>query len=141
MLDRFGNWIPDYPGQQPWQDKQFMDFIDRQRGNQSQAPAQVMTSPTIKAEIIQINDPAEVDRYRMQPGDTQIFVTRAEDLFIVREQGQAGYNLKMYPLQPPEPPKPPINPDNFVTREEFNAWRAQLMGKGDASPLSAGGEH
>lgn len=140
MLDRMRNWVPDWPGQQPWQDRQLMELISQQQGTQAQTPAQVMTPPTIRCEIIQITDPAEVDRYQMQPGATQIFVTRAEDLFIVREQGQAGYSIKRYPLEPPEPPKPPINPGDYLTREEFDAFRAQIMGQASGAGLNGGAQ-
>lgn len=140
MIDRFGNWSPDYPGQQPHNDSQYMQFLSRQLAAQTHAPApaQMMARTTIPCELIQIDSLAEVDRFQMQPGTTQIFVTRAEDLFIVREQGQSGYSLKRYPLAPPEPPKPDIDPRNYVTKDELDAKLAQYFGQAGGSNLNGG---
>ena len=138
MIDRFGNWAPDHPGQQPYQDQQLVQLITRQLAAQTPAPAQMMARTTIPCEIIHIETPAEVDRYQMQPGTTQIFATRAEDMFIVREQGQSGYILKRYPLAPPEPPKPDIDPRNYVTKDELDAKLAQYFGQASGSNLNGG---
>lgn len=127
MIDNMGRWYPDYMGQQPWQDKQFMDWIARQNQQaQTSTHQQGMKPVTIRAEIIQFSDPAEVLNYQMQPGASQMFMSKDEALIIVREQGQNGYSVKRYPLEPPEPPKPAIDPAQIVTWDALEQRLAQL---------------
>ena len=71
----------------------------------------------------------------------RLFYTADRMAFIVKEQGQTGYNLMIYDRRPPEPQKPPIDPAQFVTwdglekrLEALNAPRAQR------SALNNGGE-
>ena len=131
MMDNMGRWIPDFPGQQPWQDRQFMTFIGQQAGQaapqQTPAPQAALKPITIRADIIQFTDPAEIINYQMAPGTSQMFMRRDEALIIIREQGPNGYTLKRYPLEPPEPPKPEIDPEQIVTWDRLEERLAQIM--------------
>ena len=84
-----------------------------------QQPAQMMTPPTIRAEIIQIEDEAAVDRFPLAAGASQMFMTRAEDKIIIKTMGQDGaLPLVIYDKRPPAPPAPKFDPAEYVRRDE-----------------------
>lgn len=73
--------------------------------SQANQPSPVMTPPTIRAEIIQIEDEAAVDRFPLAAGASQMFMTRAEDKIIIKTMGQDGpMPLVVYEKRPPAPP-------------------------------------
>lgn len=82
-------------------------------------PAQMMTPPTIRAEIIQIEDEAAADRFPLAGGASQMFITRAEDKIIIKTMGQDGpMPLVIYEKRPPAPPAPKFDPSEYVRRDE-----------------------
>ena len=82
-------------------------------------PSPVMTPPTIRAEIIQIEDEAAVDRFPVAGGASQMFMTRAEDKIIIKTMGQDGpLPLVVYEKRPPAPPAPKFDPSEYVRRDE-----------------------
>jgi len=129
MIDRFDRWFPDYPGQQMWQDPQYIARMQQQpqQPQQPQQGAPQMT-PYIDAHMLQVGSIAEAEAYQMDPGNSQMFYTADRMTFIIKEQGQGGYNLMIYDRRPPEPQKPPIDPARFVTREEFEERLAAYGG-------------
>lgn len=129
MIDAYGRWFPDYPGQQIYQDPQYIAKLNQQQNMpqaQQNGQGQSMTPPTIRADIIQIGAPEEVDRYQQQPGTSQMFITRDESCIIIREQGQSGYSLTHYDRRQPEPVARAIDTTRFVTREELEERLAAL---------------
>lgn len=88
-----------------------------QQSQQQSAP--MMTPPTIRAEIIQIEDEAAVDRFPLAAGASQMFMTRAEDKIIIKTMGQDGaLPLVIYDKRPPAPPAPKFDPAEYVRRDE-----------------------
>lgn len=119
MIDRLNRqWIPNYPGQQPWQDPEYVAYVQSQQ--QPQAPAPQMT-PAIDAHMIQVASIAEAEGYQLQPGASQMFYTADRMAFIIKEQGQGGYNLMIYDRRPPQPQPKPLDPAQFVTWEGLDA--------------------
>lgn len=87
--------------------------------SQANQPSPVMTPPTIRAEIIQIEDEAAVDRFPVAGGASQMFMTRAEDKIIIKTMGQDGpLPLIVYEKRPPAPPAPKFDPSEYVRRDE-----------------------
>lgn len=85
-------------------------------------PQQMLTPPTIRAEIIQIDDEAAVDRFPLGAGQSQMFMTKAEDKIIIKTMGQNGaLPLDVYEKRPPAPPAPTFDPSAYVTKEELEA--------------------
>ena len=81
--------------------------------------APMMTPPTIRAEIIQIEDEAAVDRFPLAAGASQMFMTRAEDKIIIKTMGQDGaLPLVIYDKRPPAPPAPKFDPAEYMRRDE-----------------------
>lgn len=89
-----------------------------------QQPTPMMTPPTIRAEIIQIDDEGwenYVDRFPLGPGASQMFMTRSEGNIIIKSMGQTGpLPLVIFDKRPPEPPAPVFDPGEFVRKDEFN---------------------
>ena len=87
--------------------------------SQANQAAPMMTPPTIRAEIIQIEDEAAVDRFPLAAGASQMFMTRAEDKIIIKTMGQDGpMPLVIYEKRPPAPPAPKFDPSEYVRRDE-----------------------
>lgn len=87
--------------------------------SQANQPSPVMTPPTIRAEIIQIEDEAAVDRFPVAGGASQMFMTRAEDKIIIKTMGQDGpLPLVVYEKRPPAPPAPKFDPAEYMRRDE-----------------------
>lgn len=142
MIDQYNRWFPDYPGQMPYQDPQYVARVNQ--GSPQTAPAQpaapqqtrqTFTPPMIHADIIQVGNVAEAEGYQMQPGASQMFITRDESQIVIREQHQGGYSLSVYDKRPPEPQKPPIDPSVYVTKDELEERLAQLVAQ--KAPRSA----
>ena len=86
---------------------------------QANQAAPMMTPPTIRAEIIQIEDEAAVDRFPLAAGASQMFMTRAEDKIIIKTMGQDGaLPLVIYDKRPPAPPAPVFDPTEYVRKDE-----------------------
>lgn len=145
MVNNYGMWIPDYPGQSPYQDPQYMARL--QQGQQAahqppnQPPQQAMTPPTVHADIIQIKSIDEGERYPLGAGMKQMFVTYDESAILLKEQHQTGYTLTVYDKRPPEAKKPPIDPAKFVTKDELEQRLAAITAARPArSALNKGEE-
>lgn len=86
-------------------------------------PAQMLTPPTIRAEIVQIEDEAAADKYPLGAGQSQMFITRAEDKIIIKTMGANGpMPLDVYEKRPPAPPAPVFDPGEYVRKDELE-WR------------------
>ena len=115
-----------YPGaaQMPMYGQQmaqpgFQQPVPGTQMSQANQPSPVMTPPTIRAEIIQIEDEAAVDRFPVAGGASQMFMTRAEDKIIIKTMGQDGpLPLVFYEKRPPAPPAPKFDPAEYMRRDE-----------------------
>lgn len=114
-------WYPDWYGQQPQDDPQYVAWARQQTPQPAQTPAPPMT-PTIRADMIEVASIAEAEAYQLSPGMSQMFYTRDHTTFIVKEQGQSGYNLMIYDRRPPEPPRPALDPSQYVTWEALDKY-------------------
>ena len=116
--------IPVYGQQMPnpgFQSGTFQNGNTQPMQQAQQQPTPMMTPPTIRAEIIQIEDEAAVDRFPLAAGASQMFITRAEDEIIIKTMGQDGaLPLVIYDKRPPAPPAPVFDPGEFVRKDEFN---------------------
>lgn len=127
MLDQYGRWYPDYPGQQPYQDPQYMRAISQpvpghQAGAQmpSQNQQQDMT-PTIRTEIKQVDSIEAIDRIPLAAGATGAYMTKDEKSIVFRTMYANGeHSDKIYDERPPAPPAPKFDPSEFVRHDELN---------------------
>lgn len=130
MVDRIGGWTPDYPGQQPGMDPQFVRLYGQppaqatqQAAQQQQqpAPATAMTPPTIRAEIIQVSNgeqgELEAAQYPIGAGQSQMFMARDDSAIFIKTATANGYTLDVFPKRPPAPTPPPFNPSEYVRKD------------------------
>ena len=128
MIDQFGRWYPDYPGQQTWQDPAYMRLYGQQGQQQTQQQGQMMTPPTIRAEIVQVDSLDAIDRYPMAAGTSQMFMTKDEAAIVVRSMYANGqHNDDIYDKRPPAPPAPTLNPAEYVRKDELQALIAETL--------------
>lgn len=95
---------------------------------QPQPPQQqMMTPPTIRAEIVQVGSKAEALNFPVGAGQTQMMIMRDDSAIFIKSafaNGQA--NLDEYIRKPPEPEKPAVD---YITREEFEQRISALQRK------------
>lgn len=90
----------------------------------SNQQAQMMTPPTIHAEIVQIADRNEASNFPVGAGQAQMMITRDDSSIFVKTAFANGQsNLVEYVKKAPEPQKPAAD---YVTREEFEKRLAEL---------------
>ena len=131
MIDRMGNWYPDWPGQQPYQDPAYVRLYGQQ-GQQTQHPTQQgqqsLTPPTIRAEIVQVDTLDAIDRFPMAAGTSQMFMTKDEQNIVVRSMYANGqHSDDIYDKRPPAPPAPTLNPADYVRKDELQALIADAL--------------
>lgn len=129
MIDQFGRWYPDYPGQQTWQDPAYMRaYGQNQPLQQAQQNQQGLTPPTIRAEIVQVDTLDAIDRFPMAAGTSQMFMTKDEAAIVVRSMYANGqHNDDIYDKRPPAPPAPTLNPADYVRKDELQALIADAL--------------
>lgn len=112
--------IPLYAPQMPQTGYQGQNVQPTQMPTANQQPAQMLTPPTIRAEIVQIEDEAAVDKFPLGAGQSQMFITRAEDKIIIKTMGANGpMPLDVYEKRPPAPPAPVFDPGEYVRKDEL----------------------
>lgn len=104
-------------------------------------PAQAagqMTPPTIRAEIVQIEDETAADRFPVNAGASQMFITRAEDKIIIKTMGPNGaLPLDVYEKRPKKAEKPPFDPSEYIRKDELPSLiTAILEGKKEHPPAA-----
>ena len=128
MIDQFGRWYPDYPGQQTWQDPAYMRAYSQNQPAQGQQNQQGLTPPTIRAEIVQVDSMDAIDRFPMAAGTSQMFMTKDEANIVVRSMYANGqHSDDIYDKRPPAPPAPTLNPAEYVRKDELQAMISELL--------------
>lgn len=124
MIDSYGRWYPDYPGQQPFQDPAYMRAIGQpvpQNNSQATAANQQNMTPTIRAEIKQVDNIEAIDRVPMGAGESGMFMTKDEKNIVIRTMFANGqHSDKIYDERPPAPPAPKFDPSDFVRKDEMD---------------------
>lgn len=123
MVDAYGRWYPDYPGQQPYMDPQFNRIHGQQPTQTAQqaamqpqqaAATSAMTPPTIHAEIVQVGSEQAAAQYPVGAGMSQMMISRDETAIYVKTATANGYTLDVFIKRPPAPETTPFNPADYV---------------------------
>lgn len=104
---------------------------------QTQMPGgnpQMMTPPTIRAEIVQVDGQEAAERYPLAAGMSQMMIAKDDSFIAVKTQGDGQqYSMTYYDRRPPAPPEPPVDLSGFVRREEVAEMiAAALRGRQEA---------
>lgn len=125
MVDQYGRWFPDYPGQQPFMDPQFVRLHGQQQpiqtAQQQAAPQQqqpvaaTMTPPTIHAEIVQVDGEQAAAQYPVGAGMSQMMMAKDDSaIFVKTVMANGQYTLDVFDKRPPAPQPAPFNPAEYV---------------------------
>lgn len=114
-------WQPNtgfYPaGYQPYQ--QFQPV---------QQPAPGMSPPTVRADIVQVADEAEAERYAVGAGASQMMIARDDSAIFIKTAAANGEtSLAVYERRPPAPPAPTFDPALYVRRDEVESIVAAAL--------------
>lgn len=95
-----------------------------------QAP-QAMTPPTIHADIIQVENEAEADKYPMSSGSPpQMFIKRDEsEIYVKTMLANNGHELAVYVKRPPKVTAQDVDMGMYVTKDELEKRLEALMHK------------
>ena len=89
----------------------------------SPANQQMMTPPTIRAEIIQVDDETAAENYPVGAGSSQMMIAKDDSAIFVKTSAANGngYTLDAFVKRPRTPQKASFDPDRYVTREELES--------------------
>lgn len=130
MVDSYGRWYPDYPGQQPFHDPAYMRTVGQPVQGQhpgNMSPTQMSgtsqtqdLTPTIRTDIKQVDSIEAISKNPPAPGTTGAYMTKDEKMIIFRSVYANGeYTDKIYDERPPAPPAPKFDPADYVRRDEM----------------------
>lgn len=109
---------------QPQYQQPYNSFQSGNNQMQQQAAQQMMTPPTIHAEIVQIADRAEAMNFPVGAGQAQMMIAKDDSAIFVKTAFANGQsNLVEYVKKAPEPQTPPAD---YITREEFERRLAEI---------------
>lgn len=112
-------------GYQPYYPQQQYTNINQQMPVQNQ---QAMTLPTIHAEIIQVDNEQAAENYPLAAGASQMMIAKDDSAIYVKTMFANGqYNLDVFVKRPPRQKQPEIDPNLYITREEFEQRLQSLM--------------
>lgn len=92
---------------------------------QTAAGSAGMSLPTIHAEIVQVDDEAAAANFPVAANGSPQMMIRKDDkeIYIKTAYSNGTYDLDVY-----EKRKPSSAPSPYISREEFEAFRAELLG-------------
>lgn len=137
MVSQYGQFIPDYPGQQPYQDPAYMRYISQQQQHQNtyqgqqyqqQSTQQAQQQPASRmTEVFAAANEKYVLEFPVASGTTALFVATDDSFLAIKEASVTGQvTVQFYDKRPPAPPEKPFDPAVFVTREELEQRLAAL---------------
>ena len=98
---------------------------------------QMMTPPTIRAEIVQVDGEEAAGNFPVGAGSSQMMIARDDSAIFVKTaaaNGQ-GYTLDVFVKRPPAPVKPPVDMGAYVTRDELPELLAAFL-RGNTPPTA-----
>lgn len=98
------------------------------QSQQQTQPQQMMTPPTIHAEIVQVDNEQAAESYPLSAGSSQMMIARDDSAIYVKTMYPNGqYKLDVF-LKRPEAPRNASNgSDIYVTRDEFEKRLQEIL--------------
>lgn len=99
---------------------------------------QMMTPPTIRAEIIQVDNEEAASSFPVGAGASQMMIAKDDSAIFIKSAMANGQTmLDVFVKRPPAPPAPKFDPEQYVRRDEVetlvSAALAAQMGARRAS--------
>ena len=130
MINQFGQFVPDYPGQQYYQDPAYMRYMAQHQ----QAPVQgTQMSPANQGnsrmvEVVPASSERAAQEFPVPAGSTQMIIASDDSFIAVKAVSMTGQvTFDVYDKRPPAPPAPQLNPDDYVRRDEVAALIAEAL--------------
>jgi hypothetical protein len=128
MINQYGQFVPDYPGQQYYQDPNYMRYIGQHPQMQQQAAAQQSQSRMV--EIVPAESVKAAEEFPVGAGQTKLIAGSDDSFIAVKSMSMTGQvTIDIYDKRPPAKPEPPINPEDYVRRDEIAALIAEAIRK------------
>jgi hypothetical protein len=126
MINQYGQFVPDYPGQQYYQDPAYMRYMTQ---HQPQVQAQQTNQQNSRmVEVVPAASEKAAEEFPVAAGATQMIIG-SDDSFIavkaVSVTGQVTFDI--YDKRPPAPPVQPLNPEDYVRRDEIGQMIAAAI--------------
>jgi hypothetical protein len=97
-------------------------------------PQQDMT-PTIHAEIKQVDSIEAIDRIPLGAGQSQMFMTKDETAIVIRSMFANGQHSDVvYDKRPPAPPVPVFDPSEYVRKDEMEQLIKEMIANRQKKP-------
>lgn len=110
MIDAFGTWRPDFPGQNPYQDPAFI----RMYGQPQTQPQET------RMEVVPVKNEAEVDKLYVAAGTGKLAMAENDTFLAVKTVSMSGQTSTVYFDRRPEPPQTPaFVPGEYVRKDEI----------------------
>jgi len=90
-------------------------------------PQQIMTPPTIRAEIIQVDNEEAAANYPVGAGASQMMIAKDDSAIYVKTANANGYTLDVFTKRPPAPPAPKFIPEEYVRKDELEKLLASMV--------------
>ncbi|MBQ3330791.1 MAG: hypothetical protein IJG87_06395 [Ruminococcus sp.] len=87
---------------------------------QPQQP-QAFTPPTIRAEIIQVENEDAAANYPVGAGASQMMIAKDDSAIFIKSATANGSTLEVYTRRPQEAPKPSFDLSEYVRKDEVKA--------------------
>lgn len=129
MINQFGQFMPDYPGQQYWQDPAYMRYMAQQHQQPMQQTQQAQTQ-TRMVEVVPASSEQAAKEFPVPAGATQMIIASDDSFIAVKAVSMTGQvTFDIYDKRPPAPPEKPIDLGSFVTRDELEKRLEELKKK------------
>lgn len=128
-----------YPQYQQFQQPVFQQPVYQQPAQQQTQPApQMMTPPTIRAEIVQVDGEDAAAAFPVGAGASQMMIAKDESAIYIKSATANGQTiLDVYTKRPPAPPAPKFNPAEYVRRDEAEKFIKETIAAYIASTQQA----
>ena len=118
----WNNGFPmNYPQMYPQYTQQMPQYQQPVAGTQmSQPNQQMLTPPTIRAEIVQVEDEKAASNFPVGVGASQMMIARDDSAIFIKTALQNGQTtLDVFEKRPPAPPAPVFDPGAYVRKDEL----------------------
>jgi len=127
VINQFGQFVPDYPGQQYYQDPAYMRYMTQHQQQPMQAQ-QANQQSSRMVEVVPAETEKAAEEFPVAAGATQMIIGRDDSFIAVKAVSVTGQvTFDIYDKRPPAPPVQPLNPEDYVRRDEIGQMIAAAI--------------
>lgn len=128
MINQYGQFIPDYPGQQYYQDPAYMRYIGQQHQVQGTQMSTANQKNSRMVEVVPAESEKAAEEFPVPAGCTQMIIGNDDSFIAVKAVSMTGQvRFDIYDRRPPAQPEPQFNPAEYVRRDEIAALVAEAL--------------